>query len=902
MQNNFPPLKRQKHGIDLGTKCLHCDAQQQQDGTCPHLTLANDQKLSMEYQQLQAASEDPSIDMEDIERRLRKLETQLTLRLKGEGNTEKDPHQQPYDNNNSNSNNSPSFSIQQQHGNDPTISLTSTGITISTKLTESHHFFKHLVSGVNPTFVREKAAEVYSRRIDLAGQAYGNPNNTHGISNLAIDKEDLEELVWFDMVLATRYAKCFLIYQMVEKDRLVEWVSSAYIDNLKGQVKLEHSLLSKAVRAFVYGHEKLSTHDEIAAGGDVDPLRRQNINLNRDVFFFQQAEELLELCYMTSNRNTIRALLHMYMYQVMTPGGHAKAVHYSDLALRMAQALRLNTEKGMLVNDQLREDDRRLWWSTVWIHLWSCVALQRPLMLYTSDIMVPGSRPPSKRQNESSQVGYCIDLCVHSVKLLLVSQSIRQRLGSTKTTTEATLLWELKDMEHQLDAWSLAVPEPLQPRFWNNNNSSNNSSNTPLSPSLDQMDDSGNHDHNHALSPHAFAMEIGLMLQGLGVLAKTQLYECYCTNDGSILDLLVVRNRLQVAMDYVNHLSQAINQIRPCMKLIMLTLTGSCLSTLLTLVNYQHNPGVAEQAIRHLVGLKAMLQTYPFLDDHTAQKWIFDIDQTLAQHGPYLVQRQQHQHLQQQPANINDTSVNLNATMAGFTNTMGETTSRQLQLRHHHNHQYSPGLPQVTNKNGNSNNIQPVNIDPTLFTTSTSSMALLEGREMQQYQVYGSTALGKTAMVEELDLYRFHYTGVQQTQPPHLPPGQYFHSNSRTPTAAPPSSSSSSLSSPSSRIPLYHNNNIALPVVEGPQTHSGIAPPPSSSLPHGTNHYGLYQQPNQHPLWRLSREQDHHSSVKQPSWTSPDHPPPPAAPTVDPDQHPFLPYPSTDQHDHRHYG
>ncbi|ORZ09865.1 hypothetical protein BCR42DRAFT_454831 [Absidia repens] len=899
MQNNFPPLKRQKHGIDLGAKCLQCDAQQQQDGTCPHLTLTNDQQLSMEYRQLQEASEDPSFDMEDIERRLRKLETQLTLRLKGEGNTEKDHHHQPYNNSNSNNNsNSPSFSIQQQHRNDPAISLTATGITISTKLTESHHFFKHLVSGVNPTFVRQKAAEVYSRRIDLAGPAYGNPNNTHGISNLAIDKEDLEELVWFDMVLATRYAKCFLIYQMVEKDRLVEWVSSAYIDNLKGQVKLEHSLLSKAVRAFVYGHEKLSTHNEITVGGDVDPLRRQqNINLNRDVFFFQQAEELLELCYMTSNRNTIRALLHMYMYQVMTPGGHAKAVHYSDLALRMAQALKLNTEKGMLVNDQLREDDRRLWWSTVWIHLWSCVALQRPLMLYTSDIMVPGSRPPSKRQNESSQVGYCIDLCVHSVKLLLISQSIRQRLVSTTTTTEATLLLELKDMEHQLDAWSLAVPEPLQPRFWNNNNNINNSSNTPLSPSLDQIDDSGNHDHNHVLSAQAFAMEIGSMLQGLGVLAKTQLYECYGTNDGSILDLLVVRNRLQVAMDYVNHLAQSINRIRPCVKLIMLTLTGPCLSTLLTLVNYQHNPEVAEQAIRHLVGLKTMLQTYPFLDDRTAQKWIFDIDQILAQHGPSLVQLQLQQ---QQTANVNDSPRNLNGGMAAFTN-MNESTSEQLQLRHHP-HQYSTSLHQITSKIGNGNNMQPVNIDPTLFTTSTSSVALLEDREMQQYQVYGSTALGKTALVEELDLYRFHYAGAQQTQPPHLPSGQHFQSSRTASVAQAPPTTTTSSSSPSSRIPSYHNNNIALPPFEGSQTHLGTAPPPPSSMPHGTSHYGFYQQQNQHPLWLLSREQDHHSSGKQPSWTSPDHLPPPAAPTVDPDQHPFLPYPSTDQHDHRHYG
>ncbi|KAI8343882.1 hypothetical protein BC941DRAFT_464123 [Chlamydoabsidia padenii] len=684
MLNNFPHLKRQKHDANINGNCLYCDQQQQHAGSCPVQSTTS--QLASEYQHIRAAIEDPTIDMEDIERRLRKLETRLTLRIPDETTTNLlEQQQQLVDNvfysstpstfntptatttttNNNNNNNNNSTVIPQQTS---TMALTSTGIDINTTITEPHHFMKLLLNGINPAFVQQKAMETYGRRIDLVSPAMDNPNNQQGISNLAIDKEDPEELLWLDMVLTTRYPMCFIVYQMVEKNRLVEWVSHAYIDGLQGQVKLEYSLLAKSVRAFVYNHEKISArHDH---GGDQDPHHR-NINLNRGAFYFQQAEELLELCYMTSSRHTIRSLLHMYMYQVMTPGGHIKSVQYSDLAIRMAQALKLNNEKGMLVNEQLREDDRRLWWSTVWLHLWSCVSFNRPLLVDPSDIMSSNSRSPSKRQDESSQVGYCIDLCVNSVKLMLLSRSIRQRLLAEMT--EAKLLWTLQGIEHQLETWCRALPEPLQLRFLTNEGTE-----------LDPMDDVGQHDGQ---SSQVFAMEIGLLLQGQWATAKIRVYECFGTNDASILDLLVVRHRLQVAVEFTNYLSQMVERIRPCFLMYLLTETQPCLTTLIALAAYEHNTDIIQMAaIRQLSMLKTLFQRYPCSSNSACHQWVQKIDQTLQERAPPPPQQQQ------QPTSMTSMDVNWSTSLLPILNEstpLSDYTYQHDHLRQYQHYQYT---------------------------------------------------------------------------------------------------------------------------------------------------------------------------------------------------------------------
>ncbi|KAI8344026.1 hypothetical protein BC941DRAFT_407557 [Chlamydoabsidia padenii] len=622
MLNNSQSFKRPKYDNEIAIdKCFYCQGHNNNE-KCPHQ--APNTQFTNEYQQIRIETEEPAFDLNDIGRRLRKLETRLTLCLRNQDKSSATPashynigEQQP-------------VKIQTRASkpyDDPStkISLTSTGLNITTHLTESHHFLKLFTSGINPASVQQKAINVFARGIDVVRPTYDNPNNAQGISNLSIDNEGPEESAWLDLVLATSYPMCFLVYQMVEKDRLVEWVSPAFIGGLKGQSKLEHSLLAKSVRAFVYNHEKMSArHYHCRVGGHQGPnLLLGNINPNRGAFFFQQAQELLELCYLSSSRNSIRALLHMYMYQVMTPFGHLNAIQYSDLAIRMAQVLKLGTEKGMLVNEQTREDDRRLWWSTLWVHLSSCVAFHRPVMVSAADIIIPGDRCPSKRQDESDQVGYCIDFCVNSVKLLLISLSIGKTLCSA--TTETGLLWNIKNIEHQLEAWSLALPQALQPRFWTFLHNDNQA--------LGVMVNGASDGESNPQSTRAFAVEIGLLLQGQWAMTRMLVYECLSTQDSSIFDLLMVRNRLDAALNYTNHLAQSLELARPCLIMYLLTMTEPSLTTLVELAKYENSMDVTEQAMRQLSMLKVLFQADPFSNDITAQTWVRNINDLLSYHS-----------------------------------------------------------------------------------------------------------------------------------------------------------------------------------------------------------------------------------------------------------------------------
>ncbi|ORZ22570.1 hypothetical protein BCR42DRAFT_406506 [Absidia repens] len=915
MLNNFPPLKRRKNDTHIIGNCLHCNDQQQQDGSCPHQS--SNSQLASEFQLLRAATEDPTFDMDDIERRLRKLETKLTSRLQDDGNASEqrsisDAIHKPSASNANLTFDSPTQPADQQTQTEPDISLTSTGINITTNIMESHHFVKLLIAGINPTFVQQTSARVFTRHIELTGPTYDNPMNDQVFSNLAIDKEHPSELQWFDMVLTTRYSMCFLVYQMVEKDRLVEWVSQPFIDGLKGQVKLEHSLLAKSVRAFVYNHEKISDrheHDRGISDDGGDPLYRY-VNLNRGAFYFQQAQELLELCYMTSSRNTIRSLLHMYMYQLMNPDGLIKAIQYSDLAIRMAQALKLDTEKGMLVNEQLREDDRRLWWSTVWVHLWSCMMLNRPFMVEKSTIMGPRGRVPSKRQDESSQVGYCIDFCVHSVKLILLSKSIGLRLGVK--TTETKLLWELQDIEHQLHAWSLALPEVLQPRFWANGNRTQHS---------EHMNDIGRHDHGHTQSLHLFAVDIGILLHGQWARIKMQIYECFWTNDGSILDLLVVRNRLQVAVDHTNYLAHSVDQLRPCLLMYLVTTMEPSLSTLNQLTAYKHNRDMVDQSIRQLYVLKSILQRYPFTDVPTCHQWIHDIDQTLLQCTPRL---------SLQPDAIDNISTSMNwPTTSQDTNIMStnESSVSYSDYLHQDQHVYQPYLQQSMIDQGQNSLLSGLN--PTsvaspfiLLGTDISQQEQQEQQHQQHQQQHGWMAAPRTTVLDEIALHRIQNETSNLTsgrtfdrQPTHqlhhvsLPNNIEIQGmTNATSTSTIPYlqhvSSLNTLNNTDDRNRINSDNNTAA-AAQSLRRPSKMPSPQSISMSLPSHHpppYLHYHQQQQNPQEVLSTDQEQRSmkaAGKQPNWSSSEIYP--DSSSLDPEHHTFLPYPPSSQYG-RHYG
>ncbi|KAI8060960.1 hypothetical protein BC940DRAFT_311041 [Gongronella butleri] len=577
-----PPLKRQKHEKETCTECQRLPS----GGPC-----ARHQSIH-EYQTLRSALEDPVVSLSTIERQLRKLEAKLRVEPAPRAPSPPPPAPPP------SSNLPPTTPTPTAHGNtelaDPVMSLQADGIHIHTSITEPHHFVKLLVRGINPTHVHDQAKRVFTRPLDLVfpdtpipqpPALPSQPPTTQTIDDFA---NDPAELAWVDRVLATRYPRCFLMYQQTEADRLVQWISPAYIQGLHNQPKVEHSLLSKAVRAFVYRHEATHHHQsdhhhhhqQQQPLDEIDHEENQPFERKRkeriSTFFFQQAEELLELCYTTSSRNTIRALLHMNMCQWLTPGGEQKAAQYCDLALRMAQDLQLQRDGGVLVNEQLREDDRRLWWSVVWAHLWTATSFDRPLLI-DPDIMT-NARPPAKRVSEATEVGLCVDFCVHSVRLLVVIHKIRQTLA--KKTTELHLLDQLQEMERLLLAWRQQLPDALQPEhYWQlaaSNAISNASSTSTMW--MTTMDDYGGD-----VRARALAVELSILLLGQWARVKLQLYECFATDDRSILDLLMLRNRLDIANEFTSYLVHIVQRARPCMLMYLLTAIHPCLHTFLEL-------------------------------------------------------------------------------------------------------------------------------------------------------------------------------------------------------------------------------------------------------------------------------------------------------------------------------
>ncbi|KAI9305922.1 hypothetical protein BJ944DRAFT_229963 [Cunninghamella echinulata] len=635
--------------------------------------------LKTEYQQIQAQVGDGPVDMKDIERRLKKLETRLIAYLK-DGS---DDHQSSNTiSSNSTTSNPQLFSTapvnkkkkKNNSGNDnddndaqpfidPLITLQDNKINITTSLNESHHFAKLLVSGINPTFVREKSNTIFTRQLKKISPV--NQHTHHQLSHVVLDKESTEELAWVDMVLTTRYARCFILYQMVEKDKLVELISQPYIDSLRGQNKLDLTLLSKAVRAYIYNHEKYASHQHFNHGHD--DLLSKHINTNRGEFYFQQAEEILELCFMTSSRNNIRSLLHMYMYQITSATDHLKAIHYSDLAIRMAQVLNLNKEKGMLINEVIREDDRRLWWSCVWIHVSASIHFNRPLLLNESDIL-DARRQPRKRQNETNEIGYCLDFCIHSVKLMLLTRSIKQCL-QTKTT-EIQLIHHLKYIEQQLEDWLTGLPETLNPFYWqqqqlqqnnNNNNNSNNSNSNSNSNSnantttttMQEIMVEINDIELQEVPSRAFGIELALLLFGEFTTLKLNVYESFQMNDQRILDLIAMRNRFDAVMEYTNYLLLLVPQSHPCLIFYILTIMEPSFNTLYELALYQHDTSMANRAVQQLLSLQNMLKHYPFENDVNVYQLILDIDNVLQKVNiTHHHHHQQQQGQQQQQASI----------------------------------------------------------------------------------------------------------------------------------------------------------------------------------------------------------------------------------------------------------
>ncbi|ORX61803.1 hypothetical protein DM01DRAFT_1332381 [Hesseltinella vesiculosa] len=611
-----------------------------------------------EYKQLRSTLDqhDPTIDLAAIERQLRKLEAKLSVQANSPPPTS--PPAQPVAGPSLPS----SASSAVQHA-DPTMTLQPSGIHIYTNMTEPHHFVKLLTRGINPTLVREKADTSFSRAIEIVHGLGPAPSvdTLFPMADIHHALDDPLELAWVDRLLTSSYPRCFLVYQSVEGDRLVEYISPTYIQNLTGQNKLEHALLSKAVRAFVYRHEAVSLAHQHSHATPLsaatrptldDPLEKRRKAQFSDLYF-QQAEELLELCFVTSSRNTIRALLHMYMYQWMMPqsqpsmpsmpplspqpthqNANFKVVQYSDLALRMAQGLRIQRDTGMMINELLREDDRRLWWSTVWAHLWSCMVFDRPLLLDPMEVL-EHSRPPSKRANESIEVGYCVDFCVQSVKLLAITNHIRHLL--LQKTTELHLLDNLQDIDHQLQAWRGQLPESFRPETWNQTSSSTSSSSTPT-----PMD----HHHHDFGGPNyeakAFAAEISLLLHGQWARVKLLVYECFVTHDRSILDLLIMRNRFTVATEFVQFLAHIVQRTQPCYLLYLLTCVQPCLAALLSLATCpKTEEAIRDQAYGQLATLKTLLHQFPFFNEPAAKHWILMINN--AMHNSFTTPHQLHQ-------------------------------------------------------------------------------------------------------------------------------------------------------------------------------------------------------------------------------------------------------------------
>ena len=416
------------------------------------------------------------LHLRDIEGRLKKMETQLARAAGNKPTKKQQMNERPQ---------------RQQQGTPapinrtPSFSIENGGLCIETDISEAHHFLKALFKSVDPSQIQERAQQVFGPIPSL--------NKSDPIPEKYETKEYLLEYLmaddpigdsWVDMVISSRHNRCFIMYQRVGQETIS--CTTANLRRLVSKNHKQHLLFAMSLRAFVYQHENDSHQDS-----------EYPIQTSKGYQYMECAKNILEECYTTSNRTTLRALLylfnfHMYQYP-------EEAFRYGDLAVRMAQDLGLH--KGKCTN----EDDRRLWWAAYWCNLYASVHFERPLLILDDDIQVEF---PKALPEESLDVAYCIDYCIMSIKLLQIQKSMIEDL---RTCHDSSMIFQkIKELEDRMKYWQSIIPSHARI-------------------------------HEDCSGKDPLCIELGIILDAKFQYVKTQLYQCLVGSAGP-LGLIATHN------------------------------------------------------------------------------------------------------------------------------------------------------------------------------------------------------------------------------------------------------------------------------------------------------------------------------------------------------------------------
>lgn len=239
-----------------------------------------------------------------------------------------------------------------------------------------------------------------------------------------------------DHLMHTCYHKCFLAYQIVDKE--------AFMQQYASEPGLD-PLLANSVSAWLSKHGCI--YHNVCP--DKDPS-------SMGEYYFKNARQLLKKCFDISSATTVHALLNLYMYQLSSERS-SLAYLYIGLAIRMAQDLKFHKKEHMPADEKQRETNKRLWWSAYWLDLCAALESNRPTMVDDKDCDLDY---PTKLDFEDEETGYRIDFCVHSIKLMKIRKSITKHLPSEQSGQ--SLLSAISRLENALTTWMNELPQSLR--------------------------------------------------------------------------------------------------------------------------------------------------------------------------------------------------------------------------------------------------------------------------------------------------------------------------------------------------------------------------------------------------------------------------------------------------------
>ncbi|KAI9322640.1 hypothetical protein BX666DRAFT_2023091 [Dichotomocladium elegans] len=406
----------------------------------------------------------------------------------------------------------------------PKFSIAPGGLCIETDITEAHHLVKLLFSTIDVEKIEQRARAMFDITMPIPKDIGAMPELATTLMPQLLSMDDQIEEAWLDMVITSRHHRCLIIYQMVGRER-VSWPTS-YLRQLAAENRVEELLLAMSMRAYIYQHQSELHQDS-----------EFSFRTSKGHDYVQCAKVLLERCFLVSSRITIRALLHLFLFYVHHRP--EESFQYSDLAIRMAQDLELH-KKG---RDNDDEDDRRLWWAVYWCHMSTVVLFDRPFMMTDEEIEVDF---PCKLPEEEADVGYCIDYCVMSIKLVRIHRMIAQSLR--KRWEIGPFLRHIQLIEEQLEGWQKTLP--LHARV-----------------DIDRYEQDN------------LCIELGMMLNSQLQGIKIQLYQCFLENSQP-LSLIAIQSCNRALSSVADMLIRFGPAMRMCACIRILPAIHQCVAVL----------------------------------------------------------------------------------------------------------------------------------------------------------------------------------------------------------------------------------------------------------------------------------------------------------------------------------